>query len=90
MDTRDRLEPQPFDDQEFLTWLLIRVQNKKLISHAEVVRLRKLADYAETSFPSPTWRGYVDLGEARRAIAAARAKLSHRKVTTTTGIFLPK
>lgn len=79
----------PRDDHDFLQWMLHQADQKRVVSANEVTRLRQLADYADTPFPSENWTGCLDFNEVAGAVAAARRRIRANQ-TTTKGMLVPK
>ena len=66
--------PSHADDIAFLNRILEDAENETRVTHEDVARLRKLADWADA--PPPTkWHGIIDKKEAGRAVEAARKRL---------------
>ncbi len=65
------------DDREFLVWILHQAESSNSLEWEHVVRLKRLAEYADT--PKPVvWTGAVDVHVVKRAVDRAR-KIMERK-----------
>lgn len=62
------------DDRSFLAWVESQVEGGQKFTQANVDRLRRLAEWADTPAP-PNWDGTLDRMEAMRAIKDARKRL---------------
>lgn len=62
------------DDRSFLAWVEFQVEEGQKFTQANVDRLRRLAEWADTPAP-PNWDGTLDRMEAMRAIKDARKRL---------------
>ena len=64
----------PCDDRSFLAWVESQVEEGQKFTQANVDRLRRLAEWADTPAPL-NWDGTLDRMEATRAIKDARKRL---------------
>lgn len=62
------------DDRAFLAWIKDKAEKREQVSHSDVDRLRRLANWADTAAP-PAWDGTLDRGETCRAVEDARKRM---------------
>lgn len=62
-------------DPAFLTWIMSAAEARERVTQADVDRLRRLADWADAPAP-PGWDGTLDRMETRRAVDAARKRMT--------------
>ena len=66
--------PHHADDIAFLARILEAAENETRVSHEDIARLRKLADWADAP-PPAKWYGIIDKNETKRAVAAATKRI---------------
>lgn len=66
-------------DDAFLRYITEAAKMRRPVSHADVQRLRQLADWADAFIPLH-WDGYIDHYETLRAVHAARKRLTLQRL----------
>lgn len=67
------------NDEAFLKYITEAAKMRRPVSHADVQRLRALADWADAIIP-PHWDGHIDQYETLRAVHAARKRLTLQRL----------
>lgn len=67
-------------DEEFLRYMTACAQDGVFVSAAQVNRLKKLAQFAETPHPPAGWWGPINETETAKAVGRARAFLAKGQV----------
>ena len=67
------------NDEAFLRYISDAAKLRRPVSHADVQRLRQLADWADAFIPLH-WDGHIDHYETLRAVHAARKRLTLQRL----------